>query len=277
MNRNLVVFTDLDGTLLDHHTYSFSPATEAIGQLNILDIPWILNSSKTLSELLTLRQSLQQQHPLILENGAGVAIPVDYRHRLWSGLNVELSSSQDGFVLHNFGAARDTILQLIQPAKARYRFTGFADMSVPQLCELTGLSETAAGQAMQRNFSEPILWQDSEALLRQFRDDIEALGLSLLQGGRFLHIMGSADKGRAMQWLLSGFHRSDPFPRSVALGDSYNDVAMLEKADIAVIVRSPVHAPPQLASDHEVRITEVEGPAGWNRSVLAILEDNNGG
>ena len=50
----MLVFTDLDGTLLDHNTYSFSPALAAINKLKSLNIPIIPVTSKTLSELMTL-------------------------------------------------------------------------------------------------------------------------------------------------------------------------------------------------------------------------------
>lgn len=77
MNR-FVVFTDLDGTLLDHHTYSFIPAAPAIERLRRNDVPLILTSSKTMAEILELRTLLSNHHPLIAENGSLLAIPENY-------------------------------------------------------------------------------------------------------------------------------------------------------------------------------------------------------
>jgi len=102
MNRELILFTDLDGTLLDHDNYSFSSALEAIECLNALKIPWILNSSKTLSELLGLRTQLRQKHPVIVENGAGVAIPIGYKHPSWPGVESDLKE-KEGFRRYSSG------------------------------------------------------------------------------------------------------------------------------------------------------------------------------
>ena len=38
-----IVVTDLDGTLLDHKTYEYTPASDAIKELEKHDIPIILN------------------------------------------------------------------------------------------------------------------------------------------------------------------------------------------------------------------------------------------
>ena len=57
----LLIFTDLDGTLLDHHTYSFQPAKAAMQALKTFSIPCVINTSKTFVELIALREELNHQ------------------------------------------------------------------------------------------------------------------------------------------------------------------------------------------------------------------------
>jgi len=58
-----VFFTDLDGTLLDFHTYSFNPALPALEHLKAHEVPLIICSSKTRAEIEFYRNKLDNNHP----------------------------------------------------------------------------------------------------------------------------------------------------------------------------------------------------------------------
>ena len=73
-----LIFTDLDGSLLDHFDYSFAPAEPLLKQLEQQAIPVICTTSKTLPELLNLRKKLKNTHPFIVENGAAIYVPEGY-------------------------------------------------------------------------------------------------------------------------------------------------------------------------------------------------------
>jgi mannosyl-3-phosphoglycerate phosphatase len=77
MNK-VIIFTDLDGTLLDYDTYSFEKALPALQLLRERDIPLIISSSKTAKEVVFYREQLENDHPFISENGGGIFIPKDY-------------------------------------------------------------------------------------------------------------------------------------------------------------------------------------------------------
>lgn len=73
-----MVFTDLDGTLLDHQTYSFAPAKPALAALRAARVPLVPCSSKSLAEMVELQQALELDGPLIVENGGGVFLPMGH-------------------------------------------------------------------------------------------------------------------------------------------------------------------------------------------------------
>ena len=64
----LIVFSDLDGSLLDHDTYDWAPARPALEALRESGIPLVLVSSKTLAELDDYRRQLDLRHPVVAEN-----------------------------------------------------------------------------------------------------------------------------------------------------------------------------------------------------------------
>lgn len=230
-------------------------------------VPWIFNTSKTRAELVSLRKQLSNSYPFIVENGAAVFFPEGCANPHISLENL------DGMPCKRFAPNRCEILALLARWREVYGFCfrGFADMDAPELSAVCGLHEKEALEALNRHFSEPIVWQDSEQNWQRFLNCLDESGLQALRGGRFIHIMGAADKGAAMQWLAAAL---DPEGEAttIALGDSDNDVAMLEAADIGVVVRSPHHQPPVIKSPSgEIIITEACGPSGWSEALLAIV------
>ena len=69
--KNLIIVTDIDGTLMDHN-YDLSPALQTIQLLKNLKIPIILCTSKTASEVREIRQNIGIDDPYIVENGAAI-------------------------------------------------------------------------------------------------------------------------------------------------------------------------------------------------------------
>ena len=73
-----VIFTDLDGTLLDPETYSFQKALPALKLIKKSEIPLVFSTSKTRAETEFYRKKLENKHPFIVENGGAIFIPRNY-------------------------------------------------------------------------------------------------------------------------------------------------------------------------------------------------------
>ncbi len=253
---SLIVFTDLDGSLMDHETYSIEPARGAIAELAARNISLVLNSSKTAEEIATIQARLQLSCPFICENGAAL-------HQ----------TNRDAI---EFGTPRAAWLADVHALRAQhgYDFEGFSDWSSTYISNLTGLSIDQAEQAKARHYSEPILWTGSEADLQQFQSELKSLSLQLLQGGRFQSIQGLYDKSDAMNWMVANASppNSNQPPLVVALGDSPNDAAMLNSADTAVIIKSGKSSLLDCPKARRLMRTTLPGPAGWSQAMWEILK-----
>lgn len=248
----LVVFSDLDGTLLDHDTYSWDAAKPALDRLAERDIPVVLASSKTAREVEILQEQMGLSgRPAIVENGAGViGVP---------GIDKA----------ETYAALREA-LDRIAPA-LRHSFRGFGDMTVAELANVTGLPPDMARLAQERGYSEPGVWSGSDTELDRFIAVLSAGGMTAQQGGRFLTVSFGGTKADAMDAVINALCPE----LTLALGDAPNDRTMLEKADMGVIVANPHRLPlPSLVGEQAGRITRTQdaGPVGWNAAVMTFLD-----
>jgi len=254
----LVVVTDLDGTLLDHDTYSAEPAGPALEAMAERGVPLIMASSKTRAEMLALQGALNIHGPFICENGAAICVP-------------EAGGADAAEALEALVPPRSDVLAVLRRLRDEngFRFKGFADCDVAEIARMTGLPLEQAALAAEREYSEPLCWQDSEEAKTCFLEALAAAGLTALQGGRFLSVAGRTDKGRALARLRERYTGA----HVIALGDSPNDEAMLSAADIAVIIKSARSDSIRAEGAGRVIRTTLPGPEGWREAVLPLLEE----
>ena len=261
----LVIFTDLDGTLLDAGTYSFEKALPALDLIRQRKIPLVLVSSKTRAELEVLRKRLNNSHPFISENGGGIFIPEGYFPFSVEGI------STSGYRLISlgmpYGAVRRRFVALRERLGIGVR--GFGDMTDREVADLTGLTMAEASLAKERDYCEPFVFEGDPD--ERFMQEIEREKLRWTQG-RLFHIMGDHHKGKAVEILTRMYVQQYGAVKTIGLGDSLNDLAFLLAVDQAVLVKKK-------NGKHDDRIavpgllrTNGAGPEGWNEAVLRLLE-----
>ncbi|HNR87001.1 MAG TPA: HAD-IIB family hydrolase [Spirochaetota bacterium] len=260
-----IVFTDLDGCLLDHRDYSFDAALPALAELNRRGIPLIIATSKTRAEVTPIRERLGIDHPFIVENGGAIVYPPGAHH-----LAEEGCVDDDGVRIELRGASYDALRRFIVAHREEYGITGFGDMTPETVAALTGLSTEEAARAQKREFSEPFSLAH-ERRLPDLAKLAASRGLTILRGGRFYHCVASGqDKGTAARALLERYRSAlGGDLRSIAIGDAENDLPLLRAAtDPVLLPRSDdVH----IACDipRLFRATQ-PGPRGWAEAVLAL-------
>jgi mannosyl-3-phosphoglycerate phosphatase len=250
-----LVFTDLDGTLLDHNSYDYRDALPALQRLRERHIPVIPVSSKTHAELAVIMQAIKLEGPMIGENGAIIIYPGEAPQ-----------IAPPGYL-----QIRDFLVD--SRTNPNYVTLGFGDMSVDEVVARTGLKQEMAQLAMRRLGSEAFVWQGSDTGLNLFQQDVARAGLRLLKGGRFHHLLGNTDKGMAVSFVTRHLKRKGyAITKTIGLGDSDNDREMLLAVDIPIIVRKHDGTHMELEQRPDAKITDLPGPAGWNQAILALLK-----
>ena len=266
MTNPIVIFTDLDGTLLDHDNYSYAAAEPCLNYIREHNIPLIFTSSKTAVEIKDLCKQTNIYHPFIAENGGLLAIPESYFS--------EQQANTTSYTKNVIGKARADIGLILDTLSSSYIFKSFNNMSTEELISHTGLNQQQALYANQRDCTEPLLWLDEETKLQDFATKLEKYELRLISGGRFHHVMGKHDKATTMALLIKQFENfwNKQFI-SIALGDSPNDLEMLQTADHGIVIPNP-HAPKMCIDNHATLVyAEKSGAQGWNDRLLALLKE----
>jgi mannosyl-3-phosphoglycerate phosphatase len=264
----LLVFTDLDGTLLDHKTYRFDAAGPALEVLEEKSIPLILCTSKTRAEVEKLRLKLGQVHPFIPENGAAVFIPRGYFTFSFN------HDRRDGrYLIIEFGTPYSELRTGLEKMKRLFPgiIKGFGDLTVEEVAGVCGFSLAEARLAKKRGYDEPFILKD-KTLEPQIEKAARALGLHLTRGSRFYHLLGANDKGKAVGRLADIYRQSGDKFISIGLGDSLNDLPLFEAVDHPILVQKPDGSYDPAVKLPRLSFAPAPGPDGFRISIFRLID-----
>jgi mannosyl-3-phosphoglycerate phosphatase len=152
------------------------------------------------------------------------------------------------------------------------RITGFHELSAKELSSLSGLTREEAALAKKREYDEPFVIGGGAEEIKAVQRKIKERGLYYVWGGKFHHILGKNDKGKAVK-MLKGFYMKE-FEKivTVGIGDSFNDLPMLNVVDHPILLKGrEALSPETLSQIKNLTLAEGTGPQAWNEAILKIL------
>lgn len=262
--KNLI-FTDLDGTLLDHYTYRADAALEALEMLRQQGITLVFCSSKTFAEQVQIRKELGIDAPFIVENGSAVIFPDG------SPITAQMATET---VVPGFGMIRFSkifsadIRAAVNAVNNRFHLhiRGFTQSDNAVVAQFTQLSSAAVANARERWFTDTLLpFDDLRPQIQAMFDDA---GMALSQGGRFLTVQDkNISKGKAVKLVTEMYAKLwGEKPRTFAFGDSMNDQSMLEAVEYPFLVQRPDSTWADMDLPHLIRVP-APGPHGFAKAV----------
>lgn len=266
--NRLIVFSDLDGSLLDQTTYSFESALPAIQLLEKNGIPLVFCTSKTRAEIGPLRIELNNTHPFVSENGGAIFVPKGYFSHTW-----DYNKEDERYLIIELGTPYVQIREILEriQAESGTQIRGFGDLNEIEVALFCDFTEEDAKLAKQREYDEPFFLEDKH-LLPIIRELATRENLQITKGGRFYHLMGKHDKGKAVK-RLSQLYEVENGPHTTAgIGDSFNDLPMLENVHYPVLLQKSDDGYEEgIDLPNLTRWPEV-GPKGWQSSILNLLD-----
>ena len=269
--KQIVIYTDLDGTLLDRETYSWSKSLPAIEAVKAKGIPIVFCSAKTRAEQEFLRRELGITDPFIVEDGGAIYIREGY-------FDFEFESVQapDGYEIIEFGLPYGEIVEIVRKVaeEKQIMLYSYNDMDAERVADFTGLDLQAAERARQREYEVQLVGdldsETAELLDAAFR----SRGLCTTHGGRFYGVMAHRGKGAATIVLSALFRRKFGDIVTVGIGDSSNDVPMLEVVDKPVLVKK-IDETWESVDIPGIRRIDGIGPEGWHRFMMELIDEGS--
>jgi len=264
MNR-YIVFTDLDGTLLDHDSYCVRMSVSAVDLLVRRQCPLIPVSSKTSAEIRQWMRMVFLNGPFVCENGCGIVIPKE-SFREVPFADEESSREWRIHLGMNIEEVRRHLREIAAATGLQYR--GFQQMTDDEISLLTGLAGEELQMCRQREYDEPFIASSDEQVDR-VRPLAASRGLVLTKGGRFHHAAGGCDKGKAVKILADLYRKERSDVLTVAIGDSQNDLPMFQAVDRGYLVGKP-------DGSHDPAIPEsaaIRVPAGGPKGFRLVIEE----
>lgn len=271
------VVSDVDHTLIERSEEA-ALAGSCLAELQRRGVTTLLASSKTFAEMVVLHHAAGlAQQPFLFENGCGVGWPLAMPLPPAAGLPQLQQGGYGAVVLGNGGPSLASPLITLREQNG-LRFTLLSELPPPAIERELGLSSELAQLALQRLASIPLLWQDSDEALEQLQQQLGRHGLCAVRGGRLVHVSPPLNKWLGLQHLLSWQQEAAGTKRILACGDSDNDRALLENADLALVFHPPGQKglalqPRPDGLPQQVRRAASDGPRRWLHAVEEALED----
>jgi mannosyl-3-phosphoglycerate phosphatase len=226
-----VVFSDLDGTLIDEK-YSFSKSKKAIELLKRKKIPLILISSKTRAEIEVYRKKMKNKEPFISENGGAIFIPKNYFNFIFR------SKNKENYSVIELGTPYKKLVKIMKKINKKFKTVSFYELSPEEISKQAGLSLKEAKLAKKREY-DVVFKIENKKDKKKIIKEIKKEGFRFTEGGNYFHLLGENDKGKAAKILIKMFKKQNKKIETFSFGDSKNDFPMFKSTDKSFLVKGP--------------------------------------
>jgi len=265
-----LLFTDLDGTLLDLFDYSYNAALPALAALKKISIPIVFCTAKTLAENEYYRKEMGIEDPFIVDNGGAIFIPENYFSFVFECKKkgkycvVELGAS--------YGVLRKALKEIRE--ETGFKITGFGDMTAEEVAEDANLSVEKAKLAKKKEYNESFIFDEPKEKEAILFEKIREKGFAVTHGGRYYNIHGkNADKGKAVRILTELFKKEYGEVKAIGVGDSMNDIPMLKAVEQPAVVKNKKGGWLDISMPNIYK-AKGEGPGGWVEVVEKFIINN---
>ncbi len=256
---SLIIFTDLDGSLLHRDNFKFDEIKDYLKNLIDDGIIIIPNTSKTENEIEEFLKELGSELPFISENGSSI-----------HGLNLINNNFPNKIVLSRNKQELAEIFNSKVPEKLKTKCKFISDMNLKEQTNILGLKEHNLRNALNRKYTIPFLFEGNKNEQNELIKILKTLTLTMQEGGRVLNLGDNTNKSKSMNQVLKIYRKVENKIKVIAVGDNLNDLDMLRNSDIPCLVFNDQFKQDQINIDNLI-VSNKPSPEGWADVIKTAL------
>ena len=260
-NSKILIFTDLDGSLLNRENFKFDAIKDFILELLSNDILIIPNSSKTAKEIINFNEELGKKLPFIAENGSAI-----------HNLNLINFNLPEKIILSRDNSEILEIFKKKVPNNLKLKCAFLKDLNKKQQLDILGLPSDKIEYAIQRNFTLPFKFNGDKNQKEKLKNIIKSIGLTLQEGGRVINLCDKVSKSQAMKNVIKVLKKVNKKKLvTVAVGDNFNDLEMLTNSDFPCLVFNDKFTLEKININNCI-VSKEPAPEGWSEIIKKTLD-----
>ena len=265
IKKKIIIFTDLDETLLKENKYFHNILNNFIKTLLKKEYEIIPVTSKAYLEVVDLLKQIKQKLPFSVENGAAYYIPInnskDYLYKK---------------IVNPNAIKKNTIKKILNKSifKIYLRNIKFIeDLSIAEQKKITKLNSKQLKDFYSREYSVPILITGDKYFKKKFKETLFKYNLKILFGGKLNNISGLHGKLNSLSFFSNKYKKKLRTTKIIiiSLGDNQNDVEILNNSNYSGIIKNNSCKALKLKIKNNIFRSFTEAPFGWIEVLKKII------
>ena len=249
--QKILIFTDLDGSLLHRDTFKFDQIKDYILSLVNRGIIIIPNSSKTQKEIENFNEELGVKLPYISENGSAI-----------QGLNLINPNFPSRIILSR---EKEDLIKIFNdkvPEKLKDKCIQISKLNRNEQEKIFGQKDDNLKNVLNRKYTLPFLFKGDKNEKNQLSKILSSSSLTLQEGGRVINLCDNINKVKSMNKVIKILKKTEDKIKSIAVGDNYNDLEMLKSCDVPCLVFNDKFKLDHINIDNLI-FSNMPSPEGW--------------
>ena len=253
MNKkfSIIIFTDLDGSLLHRDTFKFDPIKDFILNLINKGIIIIPTSSKTDIEIEKFNKELGLELPYISENGSSI-----------NKLNLINPNFPNKIILSREKEELQKIFDFKVPEKIRNKCIFISKMNKNEQEKIFGQKDKNLKDILNRKYTLPLLFIGEKSEKKKLLKILNYNSLTLQEGGRVSNLCDNVNKVKSMNKVMKILKKTEDKLKIISVGDNFNDLDMLKNSDIPCLVFNDQFKLDKIDIDNLI-FSNKPSPEGW--------------